>query len=88
MVFPFAVHYAEARGFRIYGLPHNQFLIEVDRRVNREYDFVDFTRKYKRLELRRQCRQPLASRLNRSVRKVTPAWVKDLMLKNRAGDAS
>lgn len=44
LVFPFAVHFAEAVGARIYGLPHNQYLIE--KHAVRQFEFVDLTGKY------------------------------------------
>ncbi len=55
LVFPFAVHFAEAVGARIYGLPHHQFLIE--KRPERAFEFVDLTGKYARLELKAQFAQ-------------------------------
>lgn len=39
LVFPFAVHFAEAVGARIYGLPRKQFLIE--KRDEGAFEFVD-----------------------------------------------
>jgi Methyltransferase domain len=78
MVFPFAVHFAEAWGYKIYGLPYNQFLMEVGREGRDMHEFVDLTGKYKRIELRQQCRQPVRSVLNWIARSATPEWVKDL----------
>jgi Methyltransferase domain len=49
LVFPFAVHFAEAVGAPIHGLPHGQFLIE----KRRGFEFVDHTGKYARRELLR-----------------------------------
>ena len=49
LVFPFAVYFAEAVGARIYGLPHNQFLLE---KGSRGYEFVDLTGRYGEIALR------------------------------------
>jgi hypothetical protein len=43
LVFPFAVHFAEAMGTRIVGLPFQQFLIEKD---GAGHEFVDLTGSY------------------------------------------
>jgi Methyltransferase domain len=51
LVFPFAVYFAEAVGARIYGLPHNQFLLE---KTARGHEFVDVTGRYGDLDLRGQ----------------------------------
>tara|TARA_R100001369_G_scaffold91433_1_gene132722 strand:+ start:4164 stop:4880 length:717 start_codon:yes stop_codon:yes gene_type:complete len=53
MVFPYAVYFAEAVGATIYGLPHDQFLIEKE---SKEFKFIDLTEssKYKNVELRNQ----------------------------------
>lgn len=40
LVFPFAVYFAEAMDLPIYGLPHNQFIIE---KSNTGFEFVDLT---------------------------------------------
>jgi hypothetical protein len=52
LVFPLAVHFAEAVGARIYGLPHKQFLIE--KAADSRHAFVDLTGRYGDLELKRQ----------------------------------
>jgi hypothetical protein len=52
LVFPFAVHFAEAEGVHIYALPHNQFLIH--KRPDQGFSFVDLTGRYGPVELRRQ----------------------------------
>jgi predicted O-methyltransferase YrrM len=52
LVFPFAVHFAEAVGARIFALPHDQFLIEKRRRGG--HKFIDLTGKYDALGLRSQ----------------------------------
>jgi hypothetical protein len=51
LVFPFAVHFAEAVGARIYVLPHQQFLIH---KGGGGFKFVDFTGAYGSRELRPQ----------------------------------
>jgi hypothetical protein len=51
LVFPFAVHFAEAVGARIYGLPHRQFLIE--KKPDAGFEFVDLTGKYGSTDLLR-----------------------------------
>jgi len=43
-VFPYAVHFAEAVGARIYGLPYRQFLIEKE--SDNGFEFVDLTGNY------------------------------------------
>jgi hypothetical protein len=59
LVFPFAVHFAEAVGAGIYGLPHKQFLIE--KAADSVHAFVDLTGRYGDLELKRQLdRRPAA----------------------------
>jgi hypothetical protein len=52
LVFPFAVHFAEAVGARIYGLPHSQFLIE--KAKGHHFEFIDLTGKYGVRTLRTQ----------------------------------
>ena len=52
LVFPLAVHFAEAVGARIYGLPHKQFLIE--KTVDSDHAFTDLTGRYGDTGLRRQ----------------------------------
>lgn len=54
LVFPFAVHFAEAVGARIYGLSRSQFLIEKGERDN--FEFIDLTGKYRDLTLGGQIR--------------------------------
>jgi len=51
LVCPFAVHFAEAVGCRIYALPRRQFLIE---KSATGFEFADLTGDYGRLELRGQ----------------------------------
>jgi predicted O-methyltransferase YrrM len=52
LVFPLAVHFAEAVGARIYGLPHRQFLIE--KTADSDHAFIDLTGRYGDTGLRRQ----------------------------------
>ena len=55
LVFPLAVHFAEAVGARIYGLPFKQFLIE--KAPGGTHEFIDLTGRYADLELGRQLDQ-------------------------------
>jgi hypothetical protein len=52
LVFPLAVHFAEAMDARIYALPYKQFLIE--KAADSGHAFVDLTGRYGDLELKRQ----------------------------------
>ena len=52
LVFPFAVHFAEAVGARIYALPYSQFLIEKDN--SQSFSFIDLTSNYSDVGLRDQ----------------------------------
>ena len=62
LVFPLAVHFAEAVGARIYGLAHKQFLIE--KAADSGHAFVDLTGRYGDLELKHQLdRRPPARSL-------------------------
>jgi predicted O-methyltransferase YrrM len=64
LVFPLAVHFAEAVGARIYALPHRQFLIE--KTADGDHAFTDLTGRYGDTGLRRQLVAPTApSRLAR-----------------------
>ena len=63
LVFPFAVHFAEAVGSPVYGLPHGQFLIG----KRRGFEFVDCTGRYARLDLLRQV-MPRRAKPGRSAR--------------------
>ena len=65
LVFPLAVHFAEAMDARIYGLPHKQFLIE--KAADSGHAFVDLTGRYGDLELKRQLdrREPARGLLSR-----------------------
>lgn len=67
LVFPLAVHFAEAVGARIYGLPHRQFLIE--KTADGDHAFTDLTGRYGdtglRAHLARPGRPSLLQRLRR-----------------------
>ena len=52
LVFPFALHFAEAVGARFYALPHNQFLLE--RTAQPSFSLVDLTGAYSNTGLRNQ----------------------------------
>lgn len=52
LVFPFAVHFAEAVGAPIYALPHRQFLIH--KRPDRGFAFVDLTGRYGSVDIKSQ----------------------------------
>jgi Methyltransferase domain len=58
LVFPFAVHFAEAVAARIWALPHSQFLIE--KGAAPAFAFLDLTGKYGDLGLRCQLRSGAA----------------------------
>lgn len=52
MVFPFAIYFAEAKGAKIFGLPHSQFIMT---KSTDGFEFVDLTGgSYKNTELRQQ----------------------------------
>ena len=59
-MFPLAVHFAEAVGARIYGLPHKQFLIE--KAADSGHAFTDLTGRYGDPGLKRQLAQREARR--------------------------
>jgi predicted O-methyltransferase YrrM len=68
LVFPLAVHFAEAVGARIYGLPHKQFLIE--KTAGGDHAFTDLTGRYGDTRLRRQfARREEPSLLERLLRR-------------------
>lgn len=52
LVFPWAVHFAEAMRQTIYGLPHSQFACTVDKSGEGRFDFHDITGSYGSTELR------------------------------------
>ena len=66
LVFPLAVHFAEAVGARIYGLPHKQFLIE--KAADSGHAFVDLVGRYGDLELKRQLERPAEAPRPRGLR--------------------
>lgn len=57
MVFPFAVHFAEAHGYRFYALPHRQFLMH---KQADGFAFHDLTGNYPTTELLQQILHPKA----------------------------
>jgi predicted O-methyltransferase YrrM len=68
LVFPLAVHFAEAVGACIYGLPHKQFLIE--KTAGADHAFTDLTGRYGDTGLRRQLgRRQEPSLLDRLLRR-------------------
>jgi hypothetical protein len=67
LVFPLAVHFAEAVGARIYGLPHKQFLIE--KTADGDHGFTDLTGRYGDTGLRRQLAQREAPSLLERLRR-------------------
>ena len=67
LVFPLAVHFAEAVGARIYGLPHKQFLIE--KTADSDHAFTDLTGRYGDTGLRRQLAQREAPSLLERLRR-------------------
>ena len=67
LVFPLAVHFAEAVGARIYGLPHKQFLIE--KTADSDHAFTDLTGRYGDTGLRRQLAQREAPSLLQRLRR-------------------
>jgi predicted O-methyltransferase YrrM len=52
LVFPYAVHFAEAVGVRIYALPHRQFLMQ--KRPDLGFAFVDLTGRYGSADIKTQ----------------------------------
>jgi hypothetical protein len=67
LVFPFAVHFAEAMGARIFGLPHQQFLICKPTETGTGFEFVDLTESYPDTTLQGQFR----------LQRVLYRWVTD-----------
>src|SRR4051794_9812590 len=80
LVFPYAVHFAEAVGARIYGLPFNQFLLERTA-PGAPFAFVDLTGRYGELGLRAQLRTAAAPATIAAARPATRS------LRARAGRA-
>jgi|SRR5215213_6738094 len=60
LVFPYAVHFAEALGARIYGLPYRQFLMETQPEDG--FTFIDLTAKYRALDLLSQLTSDVPAR--------------------------
>jgi hypothetical protein len=67
LVFPLAVHFAEAVGAPIYALPHRQFLIE--KSAGSHHAFTDLTGRYGDTGLRRQMIAPTAPSLRERLRR-------------------
>jgi hypothetical protein len=67
LVFPFAVYFAEAMGARIFGLPHQQFLICKPTEIGTGFEFVDLTESYPDTTLYGQFR----------LQRVLRGWVTD-----------
>jgi hypothetical protein len=67
LVFPLAVHFAEAVGAPIYALPHRQFLIE--KTAGSDHAFTDLTGRYGDTGLRRQMIAPAAPSLLERLRR-------------------
>ena len=67
LVFPLAVHFAEAVGARVYGLAHKQFLIE--KTADGDHAFTDLTGRYGDTGLRRQLAQREAPSLLERLRR-------------------
>ena len=74
LVFPLAVHFAEAVGARIYGLPHRQFLIE--KQPEDGFAFIDLTGKYGSLDLRRQLPAGDAAPRKAALLRRASAWIR------------
>jgi hypothetical protein len=66
LVFPLAVHFAEAVGAPIYGLPHKQFLIE--KAPDSRHAFMDLTGLYGDRELKHQLERRPPAPQARSIR--------------------
>lgn len=68
LVFPYAVHFAEAKRSPFYALPHEQFLIA---RTETDHRFVDYVGTYRSIELGPQIRSmPSGSRVGRLFRRM------------------
>ncbi len=63
MVFPFAVHFAEAHGYRFFALPYRQFLIH---KASTGFQFHDLTGQYPTTELLQQILNPRKKARHRS----------------------
>jgi hypothetical protein len=68
LVFPYAVHFAEAVGARIYGLPFRQFLI--DKQAGGEFAFIDLTGTYGAADLLGQLTPATPERLRPLLRRA------------------
>jgi predicted O-methyltransferase YrrM len=70
LVFPMAVHFAEAVNSKIYGLPFNQFAILVDRSTKTAFEFCDLTGKYNTIGLRDALARPFDELVRKAYRKL------------------
>jgi hypothetical protein len=83
LVFPFAVHFAEANQWRIHALPGKQFLIDTGTSA---FEFVDLTGNYGKLDLLGQLqRRPAAQPATSAVRRSLPRRVRARLSRLRRG---
>lgn len=68
-MFPFAVYFAEAVGARIFGLPHQQFLICKPMETGTGFEVVDLTESYSDTTLQGQFR----------LQRILRGWVTDAL---------
>jgi 8-oxo-dGTP pyrophosphatase MutT (NUDIX family) len=73
LVFPAALYFAEATGSLVYGLPHDQFAIVVDRSRDSS-EFRDLTRRYSEPTLAAALRGRRAGLLERTIGKLARRW--------------
>ncbi len=52
LIFPYAIYFAEALGVPIFGLPYDQFAIQVDRSPKKSFAFHDLAGKYQQTTVR------------------------------------
>ena len=70
LVFPLAVHFAEAVDCVIYGLPFNQFVIVIERPPATGFEFRDLTNQYTSSEVR----DALAKKSGRQTQRTSRHW--------------
>jgi hypothetical protein len=70
LVFPLAVHFAEAINSKIYGLSFNQFAIVVDRSADSTFEFRDLTSTYDSTTLRDALKRSPEGLVKRGFRKL------------------
>jgi hypothetical protein len=75
LVFPMAVYFAEGKGDKIFGLPHDQFLIQKSG-DHEEFEFEDLTGKYELTMLRRQFLQGPKRRSNKILDRLVGKFLK------------